>query len=207
MKKFLALMLILVMVSYASAGVINMEIKSIIPGEGSVLEVYPSDIVVIKIVTTVPLDAYDFDIHVTGPGTLMLWDGGPGELYQPYGQGVPVYATKNRQNPTLGGASDVNQWFGFSGIVNNSVAQLTDALTSVDSFLPGDLCWGFAIHCDGEGDVIVDLTQGAGTTGTAGGDSYGDADYGDLTIHQVPEPVTLSLLGLGGLALIRRRRA
>lgn len=37
-----------------------------------------------------------------------------------------------------------------------------------------------------------------------------DAEMGDLsdtlTIHQIPEPMTLALLGLGGLLLLRRRR-
>jgi hypothetical protein len=27
-----------------------------------------------------------------------------------------------------------------------------------------------------------------------------------VTIHQTPEPMTIGLLGLGGLALLRRRR-
>ena len=75
-----------------------------------------------------------------------------------------------------------------------------------------------AIHCEGPLDVQVtlDVEQTASIygvptiisseTGFAIGEDFGA--LGDqLTIYQVPEPMTMALLGLGGLALIRRRRA
>jgi len=33
-----------------------------------------------------------------------------------------------------------------------------------------------------------------------------EADFGDLIIYQIPEPMTVALLGLGGLFLLRRRK-
>ena len=54
--------------------------------------------------------------------------------------------------------------------------------------------WYIDMHCDGIGDVLVQLWNANGTT-----------VIDTLTIHQVPEPMTISLLGLGGLLLRRRK--
>ena len=54
---------------------------------------------------------------------------------------------------------------------------------------------GIKLHCEGApGDVIVTLLDGA----------LGDR-LDQMVIHQIPEPITLSLLGLGGLFLRRRK--
>jgi hypothetical protein len=54
--------------------------------------------------------------------------------------------------------------------------------------------WDIEFHCDGEGDVVFDLR-----------DSTGNTTVDTLTVHQIPEPMTIALLGLGGLFLRRRK--
>jgi hypothetical protein len=65
----------------------------------------------------------------------------------------------------------------------------------------------FLLHCDGYGDVVVSLSLGTKFGGS------GDSGFnpptigtGTITVHQIPEPMTVALLGLGGLALLRRRK-
>ena len=56
--------------------------------------------------------------------------------------------------------------------------------------------WFDAIfHCTGEGDVSIDLYDASGNT-----------VIDTILVHQTPEPMTIALLGLGGL-LLRRRKA
>lgn len=58
---------------------------------------------------------------------------------------------------------------------------------------PGSQVEG-TFHCDGIGNVNIVLWDAAGNI------------LDELTIIQVPEPATIAMLGLGGLALLRRRK-
>lgn len=69
--------------------------------------------------------------------------------------------------------------------------------------VPGGMRFeGIQFHCEGLGDAIVQLYT---ASEVGAGNAWTLRD--ELIIHQIPEPVTMALLGLGGLALIRRRRA
>ena len=69
--------------------------------------------------------------------------------------------------------------------------------------------------CDPYTAAEVTITQGAttltpGTAGSLGLNEYAITYPGDvgmaLEVNVVPEPATMSLLALGGLAMLRRRR-
>lgn len=191
MKK--VLIFVLALATVASAGLIDV----VVVGHDDLDEdgvISPSDIVYIDIVNNIVdtgtsgLIAYDLDLHVSGPGTLVEVNGGP---------------ESNHQVDDWGGMG-----WAYSGLdLENGFSKATDSwlIGFADA---GVLVSGLAIHCDGRGDVIVDLTLGLGDTG------YGDptsptimleTDLGDLVIEQIPEPMTIALLGLGGLFLRRRK--
>ena len=56
----------------------------------------------------------------------------------------------------------------------------------------GTVATDVAFHCDGEGDVTLYLVDNNGEVADS------------QVIHQIPEPMTLALLGLGGLLLRRK---
>jgi hypothetical protein len=75
----------------------------------------------------------------------------------------------------------------------SNLAYAFNSYPAVRTFEPG-VGFGFEFHCDDIGPVDIILTELA----------TGATDI--LTIHQIPEPMTMALLGLGGLGLLRRRR-
>ena len=66
------------------------------------------------------------------------------------------------------------------------------------------------LHCD-QGDPANDVYVSVGLGTTFGGSALlpgynAPEEFSGIVIHNVPEPMTVALLGLGGLALLRRRR-
>lgn len=60
-----------------------------------------------------------------------------------------------------------------------------------------------AFHCEREGDTVISLyKQSSGVPVDPATDLLDR-----IVIHQIPEPMTMALLGLGGLGLLRRRRS
>ena len=81
----------------------------------------------------------------------------------------------------------VNPYYGDTWYANNSDGSPT-------SIGADGLQADFEFHCEGPGQVLITLVD------------YGTGLVVDtLTITQIPEPITMALLGLGGLFLRRRK--
>jgi len=220
MKKVLALLLVLGMASAASATIIDVVTVDIGLSGGRTgaidNKLMPSDIIGITIVlnynenpwgATYPsydgylLSMMDLDLHTTGLGTLDT----------SYDKNLNPYITfDDRFGATYWEQDVTGDFVHITG---------PGPVTGIQS-QPGGavLVWDIVFHCDGEelDPVILDLTL-AGTSQYSplramSGGPYPDdwifmteADLGDLVIYQVPEPMTIALLGLGGLFLRRRK--
>ncbi len=216
MKKLLVLMLVLGLVSVVQATVIDLVKVDIGQSSGRMGNsradaLQASDKIGLKIVVKYSanpdpsysayngylLSMMDLDLHVTGAASL--------SHTSLTTAGVIKAASRN---------ANINPWYN-SAITATNVAHLAGSASN-PIVGAADLVWGFVLHCDGTGDVVVDLTLAV-----AGGTQYAnvggpapepvwrnavEADLGDLTIYQViPEPMTVALLGLGGLFLRRRK--
>ena len=140
-------------------------------------------------ITIAPSDIITLDVYDTvGANELLYLD-----VYDGSGDGVSWFTLSNGQ---LGpGAGD-----GASGTVGPYEAtgymevEITNAWLPASTKLPG-VIYLIDLHCDAEGDVYVEIWD-------QGGGNLADS----LTIHQViPEPMTIALLGIGGLFLRRRK--
>jgi hypothetical protein len=189
MKKILVLLLVLGMASWAHAGLINVVADGVgdMGHAGTALDPLAiGEVLKIKITLAAGAssDGYDLDLHVTGAGQLAESAGG------------------------INYAPGIGMWT-YSGIVGNSIAQMSE-IHLMGQWKDQDLIWNLEIECTGEDDVLVDLTLNGGTrVDPMGGTAYvdlGEADLGDLVIYQIPEPMTIALLGLGGLLALRRRK-
>ena len=169
MKKLLVLALVLGMAGMVNATVLELSIGGVVDGPENVTEIAlnPSDTIMIDVHCTADPDFVDFWITVDGPGSLA----GVGTIVSPP---APAAAMDTQYAGWL--------WFSTSG-------SPTPAPTLGE-------WWYEEFHCDGDGDVTINLYDPTGAT-----------VIDTILIHQpIPEPMTIALLGLGGL-LLRRRKA
>jgi hypothetical protein len=186
MKKLFILLTVLAMASVSQAAVVDLQIASlngqpIDPVKEITIEI--SDVINMDIVYATEgspaLLGLDSQVAVDGPGTLSV-----DELTWPFNEGF------NRTIEYVPGK--------HYNISTGSFGGMADTIL-VDHIL---------MHCDDLGDVFVVVNND-----TAGGGSiyvtgmpYDGAWGAGVIVHQVPEPMTVVLLGLGGLALLRRRK-
>ena len=179
MKKFLVLTLVLGMVSLANAGLIltadGMTGAEVEIGADNPL--VESDTVLLGLELDTEMMGYQITYLLDGPGEF-LYDA---ILF-------PV-------DTQLGGK--VND----GGV---DWVEITDGNMFGSVVGPAILMEGLLIHCLGPGVVTVDVIV-SGSTDVEGAIIPLQTLLQTITVHQIPEPMTLALLGLGGLFLRRRK--
>jgi hypothetical protein len=202
MKKLLVLMLVLGISSVASAGVIDLEIVSlngeIIPAT-DYIEIAESDWVNIDIMYDTAMEGQylsqlSVEVTVGGLGTLDMT-----ALTYPPG----VWDMDTQFSPGITEVVPGKQY----------LVQYSEGMAGSGAY-PGIAIDHLLLHCDqGEPENIVTLTLADVLLGSVGSmeNPFGIVGMGltigpGVTILNVPEPMTLALLGLGGLFLIRRRK-
>jgi len=206
MKKLMILFIVLGLVSVANAGVIDITITSL---NGQTIDP-------VKEITIMPTDVIDFQIVFNAPNTEYLFGlsatitvSGPGSL--DYSIFEPRTWDEDNEMWVIG--PDVT-----TGYDPELHAQIGDSLvegasakgkrgTGAEVWIVKDLL----LHCDRAGTVLLYLTDYL----PGGGSKVVDTNlvevpwnYGPgVVIHQIiPEPMTLTLLGLGSLFLARRKK-
>ena len=120
-----------------------------------------------------------WDSGQTSAGLYVVGTVGPGSIMDPV-------AVSSAVNVVL---SDDAVMAADYGVHNPFISM--DLLNSVD----GELLYTATFVCTGEGDAVLQAVN----------ENWITEDT--QTIHQVPEPATLAIMGIGGLLLRKRRRA
>lgn len=200
MKKLIVLFAVLAMVNVASAGLIDIQIAS-----KNGIPITP-----VKEITVNPTDSLDLDIVYT-----------PDEMSLP---GVMAISKIMTKTPATGGTFDISNltwptgyWMNVGTMskvtmLGNGNLLIDTANAQLGSALPGIVLDHFLFHCDQVGTVtisLVETTESQAMESLEWENDYSTAhlDAGDgVIIHQVPEPMTLTILGLGSLFLARRKK-
>jgi hypothetical protein len=232
MKKVLALLLVFGMASVASADVIYVAMDSAGSNGHAGTAESPFDVGETVGISLIlghnPYPQYpSYDGYFLVSMDLSLVVNGPGKLFAP--------EIKDKNGNVIGYDIGVNAGLDVPGgdpmIVDGGVDRMIyGSLAGISGAndTGGDarvaLIWNLTFECTGPGSATIDLVPSpVGSNGgeffnftdlsnakeylPTGGGIIDDSLLGDLTIHQVPEPMTLALLGLGSLGLLRRRRA
>jgi hypothetical protein len=196
MKKILVLLVVLGFVSAASAGVIDISITSL----------NGNQIAPVKEITIAPSDTIDMQLVWTGPTNLFLFSltailnqTGPGTLDM---AGRLRNSAMDASLGKIGTVAGTGQQWIVEAASNTGPAGLgTEPVTIVSNLL---------LHCDGPGVVTIvlsDYAPGGGSMEVNANFDPFTPTYGNgIVIHQIPEPMTLMLLGLGSLFLVRRKK-
>jgi PEP-CTERM motif-containing protein len=198
MKKLLALVLVLGMASIGMASVagaaLQISVHTMPPGqetwdpmnpEESLIWVYPSDELILNVHAGADLstDTYWVLYTKTALGTMtggVAMDWGAEIDNAVFGDAGENYV------PIMPDENGVCGGFGF----------WSTTIIPVDGIVADDILF----HCEDEGDTTIILQEVT---------AYWELGeiLDTVVIHQIPEPMTMALLGLGGLGLLRRRRA
>ena len=187
MKKFVVLMLVLGLATAANAS-LSLVVDL---GQGAGYEEYQDSDIVLQPTDYIWIGIYSNVQGVEGaPGQYNAYVAIPGDGA---GNPAPGSWTGNiavYSPPAIAAAYAVPYGYTFgaswvSGINSDGVPT---------NYADIGVGFGYEFHCDGVGPVLIELHDG----------NMGNI-VDTLLIHQIPEPMTIALLGLGGLLLRRRK--
>ena len=191
MKKLLVLMLVLAMASLANA-----QLVFTLNGEPQ-----PDEI------TILPSDIIELDLELAAGHNISGYQ----LMYQLNNSQAELIIDAASQDPPLPGLSDIQfPWASFfAGKVNGSETESGGQWVEItaNNFSPATptvLMTDMYLHCLEATDVILTICVSGGTV-IDGVELELGKEMHTLTVHQVPEPMTIALLGLGGLFLRRRK--
>jgi hypothetical protein len=210
MKKFVAFMLVLCVGSVASAA-LQLSVDGVKEPVDSEIIIRPSETVIIDIWTNTAISLSGTTVWaaVIEPSLGSLggnghYSGPAGTYFDPLFQADQDNFSGNLYN-NLDGLSMFPGKAGVQGnfTIWNSGAILDEFGEPIGTYptiaANTTLFDGIVFHCLGVGDVTIELYQVSVSTGSS-------VLRDSVVIHQIPEPMTLGLLGLGGL-LLRRKMA
>jgi len=186
MKKLLVLMLVLGLASAANAIVVQISAGGDPEPQDSDIWLLPSQEIVLDIVCTSGYNA-------ATPGDDVYWVLATELQYGTITGGVVLIPPAPTLSAVLGpsavgGLPLPAGYDGPFGAIAGGPGEITPAGIYFDEFI---------FHCEKVGDATIQLwTTPDGVTMTL---------QDTLIIHQIPEPMTIALLGLGGLFLRRRK--
>ena len=189
MRKIVVLMLILGVTSMVNAGVLQISVNGNPDPIDSEIELKPSETLVLDILTVGDIGAFEFHNWALVVDT----------AYGSISGGVAAVLPGSNQ---LGGATGDNPdvlpdepLAGIWGIQGNTtMTPIASGTVLVDQI---------EFHCEAIGDAVVQLYE------IVSGEpfpSQGGTLVDQVIIHQIPEPMTIALLGFGGLLALRRRK-
>jgi hypothetical protein len=184
MKKLLVLMMVLGMASLANAGLILT-----IGGEPA-----PDEI------TLKPSDWIEIDIDVTADHTCFAYD-----------VALQLSNAQAKLDLQMGPIGFPTEFFFAGAIIGDPTAQsvrvsASQFMSGTDVAGPAVLVNNVLLHCEEDTDVVLALVVKDGVGTVVDGQQLTTGDILDsILIHQIPEPMTMVLLGLGGLFLRRRK--
>lgn len=174
MKKLVALMMVLAVSGVAGAAL------SFGTGGMAIQEITlaPSDVVVLQVISTGELWNVSLFMIATGPSSVDIAD---------------AQVIGNPKSDVTGALGVVDYTGAIEGTDWILYADMAKPAIPSPAIADGVVVDGIVFHCDGPGIVTVQLV-----------DLNTGIEYGTFIINQIPEPMTLGLLGLGGLFLRRR---
>jgi len=191
MKKFLVLLLVLGIATAANAEVVGLVFTVNGLPQPPEITIGPSQ--------SIEIDLEIAASHTNSDYTLNY------DLYAP-GTDIPTqlaeFVTTGAAFPN---ASSYMFGSGFAGPRTSVHFQISGSNFGIPINGPAIIMNGILIHCIGPGDVLLKIVCQGGTKVDGQDVPFGTIMH-TLLIHQIPEPATLMLLGLGSLFLARRKK-